>query len=33
MLRKLARKIDAAQERFGRAVSWLTFLMVAVVFA
>lgn len=32
MLRELARKIDAAQERFGRAVSWLTVLMVAVVF-
>jgi TRAP-type mannitol/chloroaromatic compound transport system permease small subunit len=32
MLRKLAMRIDAAQERFGRAVSWVTFLMVAVVF-
>ncbi|HUP35007.1 MAG TPA: TRAP transporter small permease subunit [Candidatus Limnocylindria bacterium] len=32
MLRDLARKIDAVQERFGRAVSWLTTLMVAVVF-
>lgn len=33
MLRELARKIDAIQEPFGRAVSWLTTLMVAVVFA
>lgn len=33
MLRELARKIDAVQEPFGRAVSWLTTLMVAVVFA
>lgn len=32
MLRELARKIDAAQERFGRAVSWLMLLMVLVVF-
>jgi TRAP-type mannitol/chloroaromatic compound transport system permease small subunit len=32
VLRELARKIDAIQERFGRAVSWLTVLMVAVVF-
>ena len=32
MLRELARKIDAVQEPFGRAVSWLTPLMVAVVF-
>ena len=32
MLRELARKIDAIQEGFGRAVSWLTVLMVAVVF-
>jgi TRAP-type mannitol/chloroaromatic compound transport system permease small subunit len=32
MLRELARKIDAAQERFGRAVSWLMFLLVLVVF-
>ena len=31
-LRELARKIDAVQEPFGRAVSWLTTLMVAVVF-
>lgn len=33
MLRALARTIDAIQEPFGRAVSWLTTLMVAVVFA
>jgi TRAP-type mannitol/chloroaromatic compound transport system permease small subunit len=33
VLRELARKIDAVQEPFGRAVSWLTTLMVAVVFA
>jgi TRAP-type mannitol/chloroaromatic compound transport system permease small subunit len=32
VLRELARKIDAIQEPFGRAVSWLTTLMVAVVF-
>jgi len=32
MLRELARKIDAFQERFGRAVSWLMFGMVVVVF-
>ena len=32
MLRDLARKIDAFQERFGNAVSWLMFGMVAVVF-
>jgi TRAP-type mannitol/chloroaromatic compound transport system permease small subunit len=32
MLRELARRIDAAQERFGRAVSWLMLLMVMVVF-
>jgi TRAP-type mannitol/chloroaromatic compound transport system permease small subunit len=33
VLRELARKIDALQEPFGRGVSWLTVLMVAVVFA
>jgi TRAP-type mannitol/chloroaromatic compound transport system permease small subunit len=33
MLREVARTIDAFQERFGRAVSWLMFLMVLVVFA
>lgn len=32
MLRELARKIDVFQERWGRAVSWLMFAMVAVVF-
>jgi TRAP-type mannitol/chloroaromatic compound transport system permease small subunit len=32
VLRELARKVDAIQEQFGRAVSWLTTLMVAVVF-
>ncbi|MBI4638257.1 MAG: TRAP transporter small permease subunit [Candidatus Rokubacteria bacterium] len=32
MLRELARRIDAFQERFGRSVSWLMFGMVAVVF-
>lgn len=32
MLRELARKIDAFQERFGRAVSWVTVAMVLVVF-
>jgi TRAP-type mannitol/chloroaromatic compound transport system permease small subunit len=32
MLRELARKIDAFQERWGQAVSWLMFAMVAVVF-
>ena len=32
MLRELARKIDAFQERFGNAVSWLMFGMVVVVF-
>jgi TRAP-type mannitol/chloroaromatic compound transport system permease small subunit len=32
MLRELARRIDAFQERFGRAVSWLMFGMVVVVF-
>ena len=32
MLRQLARRIDAFQERFGQAVSWLMFAMVVVVF-
>lgn len=32
MLRELARRIDAFQERFGNGVSWLTFGMVLVVF-
>jgi len=32
MLRWLARKIDAFQERFGRGVSWIMLLMVLVVF-
>jgi len=32
MLRQLARKIDAFQERFGNAVSWLMLTMVVVVF-
>ncbi len=32
MLRELARKIDAFQERFGRGLSWLMLLMVLVVF-
>lgn len=32
MLRELARKIDAFQERFGNGVSWLMFGMVLVVF-
>lgn len=31
-LREMARKIDAVQEQFGRGVSWLTVLMVAIVF-
>jgi TRAP-type mannitol/chloroaromatic compound transport system permease small subunit len=31
-LRELARRIDAVQDRFGRAVSWLMLLMVLVVF-
>jgi TRAP-type mannitol/chloroaromatic compound transport system permease small subunit len=31
-LRELARKIDALQDRFGRAVSWLMLAMVVVVF-
>lgn len=33
MLRELARKIDAFQEQIGRAVSWLMFAMVVVVFS
>ena len=33
MLRELARKIDAFQERFGRGVSWIMLLMVLVVFS
>jgi TRAP-type mannitol/chloroaromatic compound transport system permease small subunit len=32
MLRELARKIDAAQDRFGRGLSWLMLVMVLVVF-
>ena len=32
VLRRLARKIDAYQERFGRAISWIMLLMVLVVF-
>jgi len=32
VLRNIARKIDAFQDRFGRAVSWLMLLMVVVVF-
>ncbi len=32
MLRELARKIDAFQERLGQGVSWLMFGMVVVVF-
>jgi TRAP-type mannitol/chloroaromatic compound transport system permease small subunit len=32
MLRELARKIDAAQARFGHALSWLMLGMVLVVF-
>lgn len=31
-MRELARRIDAFQDRVGRAVSWLMFGMVAVVF-
>jgi TRAP-type mannitol/chloroaromatic compound transport system permease small subunit len=31
-VRELARRIDAFQEQVGRAVSWLMFLMVVVVF-
>jgi TRAP-type mannitol/chloroaromatic compound transport system permease small subunit len=33
MLRRLARKIDAAQERFGNALSWLMLGLVLVVFS
>ncbi len=33
MLRELARKIDAFQEKFGNALSWLMFGMVVVVFS
>ena len=32
-MRELARRIDAFQDRLGRAVSWLMFGMVAVVFS
>jgi TRAP-type mannitol/chloroaromatic compound transport system permease small subunit len=32
MLRELARRIDAFQERFGHGVSWFMLAMVAVVF-
>ena len=32
-MRELARWIDAFQERFGRAISWLMFGMVVVVFS
>ena len=31
-MRELARRIDAWQERFGRGVSWLSLVMVLVVF-
>lgn len=31
-MRGLARRIDAWQDRFGRGVSWLSLVMVAVVF-
>ena len=31
-LRQLARRIDAAQDRLGRGVSWIMLLMVLVVF-
>jgi TRAP-type mannitol/chloroaromatic compound transport system permease small subunit len=31
-MRALARRIDAVQDRFGRGVSWLTVVMVVVVF-
>jgi TRAP-type mannitol/chloroaromatic compound transport system permease small subunit len=31
-MRELARRIDRFQERVGRAVSWLMFAMVAIVF-
>ena len=30
-LREIARKIDALDERFGRAVSWIMLLMVLLV--
>src|SRR5438876_8522348 len=33
MVRRLARKIDAFQDRFGRGVSWIMLLMVLVVFS
>lgn len=33
MLREVARKIDAFQDRLGNSVSWLMFLMVVVVFS
>lgn len=33
MLRRLARKIDSAQERFGNALSWLMLGLVLVVFS
>jgi TRAP-type mannitol/chloroaromatic compound transport system permease small subunit len=32
MLREIARKIDDAQDRFGRALAWLMLVMVLVVF-
>ena len=32
MLREIARKIDAAQDVFGRALAWLMLVMVLVVF-
>jgi TRAP-type mannitol/chloroaromatic compound transport system permease small subunit len=32
MLRELARKIDRAQDAFGRALAWLMLVMVLVVF-
>lgn len=32
VLRNIARKIDALQDRFGRFVSWIMLLMVLVVF-
>ena len=31
-MRELARRIDAWQERFGRGVSWLSLVMILVVF-
>ena len=33
MLRRLAQGIDTAQDRFGRALSWLMLVMVLVVFS